>query len=239
MIEDAAIDNGFISFPSLQALGGDELVLIYVGQDAVGRVERTSSDAGRTWSEPRTIIADMVGVNGFMVPLLDGAGNPHLVINMRTMAKQLNGIFYAPRAGQDWEPISAAAVDERSGKSAHYADAAVRLGNEIHVVWSQARGSEIWHVSGQISGVPALEARADSSLPPRPGQAEATAAPGALPAGTATEPVAGVGPAATRPVISTSAPPPASTFPPLVIGVLPAVLAVVAAAAWSRGRWRQ
>ncbi|NIV33740.1 MAG: hypothetical protein GWN58_31130, partial [Anaerolineae bacterium] len=134
---DATINTGFAGFPYLLARGSDQLTLIHVGEDNQGRIERTSIDAGKTWSEPRFILPGMEGVNGYVIPLLDGGGGLHLVINMRPSADQQVGIYYAPRAGLDWRPIDAVAVEAPYGPSAHNTDATVRLGNEIHVVWTQ------------------------------------------------------------------------------------------------------
>lgn len=165
MLADATINTGFTGFPSLLAQGGDELLLIYVDEGNKGRIERTSTDAGRTWSEPRFILPGMEGVNGFLIPLVDGGDNLHLVINMRPSADQRTGIYYAPRAGLDWAPIIPVATDEPFGPSAHYADAVVRLGNEIHVVWNQIRRGEIWHVQGTINDLTPLPAQTPSPRP--------------------------------------------------------------------------
>ncbi len=194
MLADTIIERGWTGLPSLLPYGLDELLLIYAGEGAKGRVERTSIDAGKTWSEPRLILSSMEGINGFLIPLVDNIGNLHLVIDMRSSADQRVGIYYAPRAGLDWAPIIPVAVDEPYGPSAHYTDAAVRLGNEIHVVWDQARGAEIWYVKGTISGVPAM--------PPAPTLPAATA----VPALQATEPTVASGePADTSPAPTSQA----------------------------------
>lgn len=179
LMKNASRNNGFIGFPSLLALGSDELLLIYVGEDATGRAERSSLDGGKTWSAPHTILADMEGVNGFMLPVVDGAGNQHLIADMRTTADQRVGIYYAPRSGTDWAPIVPVAVDAPYAPTAHYADAAVRLGNEIHIVWTQLRGGEIWYVRGDIMGIPAAQVQ---QVPLQ--QLQSTATP--LPADTST-----------------------------------------------------
>jgi hypothetical protein len=105
------------------------------------------------------VLINMEGVNGFLAPLVDGADNMHLLIDMRTTADQMVGIYYAPRSGQDWSPIIPIAVEAPYGPTAHYMNAAVRLGNEIHVVWTQLRGGEIWTVRGEIAGIPSAKAQ--------------------------------------------------------------------------------
>lgn len=230
LLADATIDTGFTGLPSILAHGQDELLLIHAGENTIGRIERTSIDGGRTWSEPRTVISSMEGLNGFLIPLVDGGGDLHLVINMRTRAEMLNGIFHAPRAGLDWAPIIPVAVEEPYGPSGHYADATVRLGNEVHVVWTQLSGGEIWWVRGEISGVPVAPALVPPTPAPRPlPTTMVTTLTTALP----------VEPAATRTVaLDDTARPPASSLQPLLIGIVPAVLLVLAAALWTRARSR-
>lgn len=159
LLADATINTGFTGYPSLLAYGPNELLLIHVDQENRGRIERTSFDGGRTWTEARFILPSMMGVNGFLVPLLDGGGGLHLVINMRPSSNQRTGIYYAPRAGLDWSPIETVAAEAPHSSAAHYTDAAIRLGNEIHVVWTQLGSNEIWHTRGIINELQPLPAQ--------------------------------------------------------------------------------
>lgn len=224
LMADATIDTGFTGTPSLLAYHQDELLLIHTGETTKGRIERTSGDGGRTWSEPRTVIASMEGLNGFLTPLVDGLGDLHLVINMRPQADQRVGIYHAPRARFDWAPIQAVAVRAPSGASAHYTDATMRLGNQIHVVWTQLRGGEIWHVRGEIAGVP----QSPLLAPPTPTHALAATTTVATPSTepTATYSAEGAG----------TAPPPASSFYPLLLGGLASALVVLSVLLWVRIR---
>lgn len=225
LMADSTIDTGFTGTPSLLAHGRDELLLIHVAETTKGRIERTSIDGGRTWSEPRTIITSMEGLNSFLVPLTDGLGHLHLVINMRPTADQRVGIYYAPRARSDWAPIQPVAVEALYGSSAHYTDAIVRLGNQIHVVWTQLGSGEIWHVRGEISGVPQIPALA---LPTQAPMVTATAtAPSVEPTMT---------PGATR--LPSTAPPTASSFQPLLLSALASVVIVLPVLLWARTRSR-
>lgn len=227
MLADATHNTALIGFPSLVADGNGELTLLHVDESSNGRIERRSIDGGQSWSEPRRVIAEMEGVNGFLVPLLDGDQQLHLVINMRPSADQRTGIYAAPRAGLDWAPIVPVAVDAPYGPSAHYADAALRVGNEIHVVWSQLRGGEIWHVQGTIGGVAPLPVL---PLPP------AAVAVGAAPSSAASTPASTNQPAmtlrgtaqATLPWSAAPAPRPAA-LPSLIMALLPVLLFVVGA----------
>lgn len=154
---DTTLDQSFTgSFPTLMEDANQQLHLIHVGKTVVGRVHWVSSDAGESWTQTHDIIQEMQGVNGYVVPVVDGSGSMHLVINMRPNATQITGIYYAPWAGDDFVPIVPVVINQASTNSAHYASVTVRLGNEIHVVWTQALGGEIWHVRGQISGQPAI-----------------------------------------------------------------------------------
>jgi hypothetical protein len=232
MLADATINNGFTGFPSLLAYEPDRLLLIHVDQGNKGRIERTSEDGGRTWSEPRFILTSMEGVNGFLIPLIDNGGNLHLVINARPSADQRTGIYYAPRAGLDWAPIVPVAVDAPYGPSAHYTDATVRLGNEIHVVWNQARGGEIWYVRGVINGAEPIPAQPTPSplvqTTPAPTRPAATAS--AISTVFAPTPSTQGGQARTD--LAASPPGSASTWTPLAAAVVPVLLLLSGVMLW-------
>ena len=227
LLADATIETGFTGWPYLLAHGQDQLMVIHVDQGNRGRIERTSVDAGKTWSEPHFILSSMEGVNGFLIPLVDGIGNLHLVINMRPTADQRVGIYYAPRAGLDWAPIIPVAVEAPYGPTAHYTDAAVRLGNEIYIVWTQLHGGEIWYVRGQIAGVPE-------------GQALVPPTPTAMPTTAAVATALNVEPTATASAAmpTGSAPTSPSSFQPLLFGGLASALIVLVAVLWARARSR-
>jgi hypothetical protein len=114
-----------------------------------------STDGGETWGAPRDIITEMEGINGYVIPLLDGEGQMHLVIDMRTRAEQIVGIYYAYQTADGWSPVESAVVGDPSSHSAHWPAAAVFLGNELHVVWDDIGGGEIWHARGLLTAVAA------------------------------------------------------------------------------------
>jgi hypothetical protein len=121
-----------------------------------GRYHRISRDGGATWSDSKHIIPELVGVNGYVMPIVDGAGQLHLIANMRTEAEQVVGIYYARWQGTSWSPVTPIDV---SLPEIHYTAAAVRLGNELHIVYNQLQGAEVWHIHGlvpQVSPQPAL-----------------------------------------------------------------------------------
>ena len=138
------------------AAGESELHLIYnAGSEigAAGRYERISTDGGQTWSEPQHIITEMIGINGYVIPIVDGAGQLHLIINMRPLATQKVGIYYSSWSGGSWSPVVPLVIDTPAADSAHYTAAVVARGNEIHIVWNQIHGGEIWHLRGVVQNV--------------------------------------------------------------------------------------
>ena len=155
--------DGFVSWPYLISRGDDELHLNYVNGSNVGRAYRFSMDGGETWSEAEDILLEMQGINGYVVPILDGNNRMHMIVNMRTYAGQDVGIYYSrqlPQGGWSF----ATPIDDFSpaAPSAHYAAAATRLGNEIHTVYNQISDGEIWYVRGDIQDV---EPSAERPLP--------------------------------------------------------------------------
>ncbi len=160
-----------VGLSSMFVLGKSEVHIIYnAGIHPIGRYERISQDGGETWSAPYLILDDMEGLNGFLVPLMDGSGQQHLIIDMRTRDTQVVGIYYARWLDPGWSQVLPVATAAPYGPSAHYTAATVRLGNELHVVWTQLRLGEIWYVHGTVPGVPAATAepirRSETLVPP-------------------------------------------------------------------------
>ncbi|MBN1312190.1 MAG: exo-alpha-sialidase [Anaerolineae bacterium] len=146
----------FVEWPYLTAYGVSEIHLIYIDGGTQGRLHRISLDNGRTWSGSHHIIPELEGVNGYVIPVVDGAGNMHLIANMRTRAGQLVGIYYARWNRNSWSPTIPIDNSSAAASSAHYTAATVRLGNEIYIVYNQLQGSEIWLLRGMLSSVKPL-----------------------------------------------------------------------------------
>ncbi len=142
----------WVEFPYLVAVGASELHLIYVDGTNVGRAHRISEDGGATWGEPRRIITDMEGINGYVFPLVDATGEMYLIINMRTRS-QVGGLYYARWLGGKWSPVQLAADSDPTVNSAHYAVGTVRLGNELHIAWTELNTGEIGYMYGTIPTV--------------------------------------------------------------------------------------
>jgi hypothetical protein len=110
----------------------------------------------------------MIGINGYVFPVVDGAGQLHLIINMRPEATQVVGVYYSSWLGDRWSPVVPLVNDIPAAESAHYTAAAVVHGNEIHIVWNQIRPGEIWHVRGVIQNVAPSKLEAVPTILPSP-----------------------------------------------------------------------
>ncbi len=158
----------YVGFPYLAQIGPDELHVIYVAGANKGRWERISRDGGLTWSEPQYIIPEMEGINGYDIPIVDSAGHAYLIINMRPTATQAVGIYYSYWDGERWAPAVTLVDSGPKSESAHFSAATISSGNEIHIVWNQVRGGEIWHLQGTIEGAKPLAIRALPTASPSP-----------------------------------------------------------------------
>ena len=209
------------SYPYLTAISESEIHLIYCDGSDRGRSHRTSQDGGATWSEPLRILTEMEGVNGYVFPLVDGLGQMHLIINMRTR-QQVGGIYYARWLGESWTPVEPLVVGDPNLGGAHFAAGTVRLGNELHIAWTQLGNGEIGHVYGVAPWVP----RSTPVAVPSPQM------PGPLPtsegqpsSGTSSEPVVPTAPPAAQ-VPGDSVP--LSTQVPSSPGISPIVISTLA-----------
>jgi hypothetical protein len=157
-----------VSWPYVTAVGSDELHLIYDAAANKGRWERISRDGGASWSQAQFIIPEMEGINGYTIPLVDGNGQLHLIINMRPSATQKVGIYYSDWEGDRWSPVIPLANAGPMAETAHFDAATVLSGNEIHIVWNQVRGGEIWHMQGTIDTVKSLPVQTLPTATPTP-----------------------------------------------------------------------
>jgi hypothetical protein len=221
-----------VGTPYLMANGASELHLIYVDGSytgSKGRYHRISKDGGATWSEPRHIITELVGINGPVMPILDSMGQMHLIANMRTEATQVVGIYYARWQETGWPPVEPIDV---SVPQIHYVASTVRLGNELHLTYTGIETAEVWHISGLVHGVDPQLALATPPpvLPTRPAQALEAALPTAAP-----HPETPASPSSddTLPIQTTPV-----AIHPLVPAVALALMMVAGVIAWTRIRSR-
>lgn len=224
-----------VAWPYLTAVGAMELHLIYVdgpGMGSVGRFHRISRDGGKTWSKPYHVLTDMVGVNGYVVPIVDGASQMHLIINMRPKDTQTVGIYHARRSGDAWSPVEPVDISSPGAPSAHHTTAALRRGNELHVVYMQQTGGEIWHICGLI---PSVSPNPTLALP-----SPQTPTPSVAVTETARETPTHLPEAMPQPTVeSASSLPSRAVTHPLVPAVGTSLLLVMAAVVWARMRLRQ
>jgi hypothetical protein len=157
-----------VGWPYITAVGSDELHLTYNAVESVGRWERISRDGGAIWSQAKFILPEMEGINGYTIPLVDSNGQLHLIINMRPSATQKVGIYYSDWQGDGWSPAIPLANEGPMAETAHYVAAAILSGREIHVIWNQVRGGEIWHMQGTVRNAQPLSARPLPTMTPAP-----------------------------------------------------------------------
>jgi hypothetical protein len=170
--------GAFAGWPYLFVASGGQLHLVYAREENKGRAYRLSADNGQSWTDEAVILTEMEGINGYVFPLEDAAGQLYLIVNMRPMATQETGLYYTSYDGERWPAASPLAIGEPYGPSAHYAAGVVQAGNEIHVVWTDLGGGEIWYVGGRVTNAPAIAA-----IPvPSPTAAGGTATPTVQPA---------------------------------------------------------
>ncbi len=155
-----------VGWPYATVVEPDEVHLIYNAAANVGRWERISRDGGASWGQAQFILPEMEGINGYTIPLVDGNGQLHLIINMRPSATQKVGIYYSTWNGSTWSTATPLANEGPMAETAHYVAAAVLLGNQIHVVWNQVRGGEIWHLQGDIAATKPFAAQALPTVVP-------------------------------------------------------------------------
>jgi len=178
-----------VTFPSIACVGEGEIHIINVGGAwHYGRYEHISRDGGETWSPPNHILTELEGVNGYTYLLADSNLQKHLITTMRTQAEQQGGTFYARGLENGgWGPLDLAVPEaDDTGPGAHWTATAMRLGNEIHVLWNTNftdKAGEIWHTRGIIPGVPQQPAQpppGDELVTPEPAPV-ATVAAASLP----------------------------------------------------------
>jgi hypothetical protein len=143
----------WVDWPYLMAEGDSKLHLLYVDGSSEGREHRISVDSGETWSDPYHIITEMEGINGYVFPLVDNSDQMHLIVNMRTSNRQIVGVYYSQQLDNTWSPVVPIDITSPAAPSAHYTTGAMRLGNEIHIVYNQISTGEIWHMRGTLPDV--------------------------------------------------------------------------------------
>ncbi len=159
---------------------GENVHVIWAGDDRTRREHRVSSDRGRTWSEPQPIFGELHGQAFGDALLVDGAGVIHFLSQLRWP----QAIYHAELAGDEWsEPSIAyliapdAFTREPDSIHAHAVRAAIGANDQLVVSFtnSPADPQRILYGMHQII---------DSSQAPLEFESEAPAEGGAPPVGT-------------------------------------------------------
>jgi hypothetical protein len=226
-------EDTWVEWPYLTSGENDDLFLTYVDGVNRGRAFRVSRDGGATWSEPKTIVEELEGINGYVTTVVDASGQVHLIGPMRTHEGQVLGIYYSPLLGDNFPPTVPVVVDGHSATSGaiHYMAAAVRSGNEIHLVWNEIRGSEIWTMKGTIKGLTPIPVQATPTAPAPVAAAAPTTDP---PATAANEPTPTTGDAPNKLPAELAAMPAQTTavWTPLLAAAIPVSLLLVGVLIW-------
>jgi len=192
----------------------DRVHIVFIGAVDMQRYHQWSADGGRTWSS-RQVAIPSGGYNNWQGLAVDDSDRLHL------LWPSLNGMEYAWWDGGAWSPTQLLS----DVGSPHHAQAAVSLGNRVHVVWQDYGGVS---PSGGDSQGRILWAELRTSAPARN--------PVALPTVMHFEEMAPVLSPEVQPTVSlaamTSVPTPApatqsSGASAILIGIAPAALIVV------------
>ena len=162
----------------------DEVHLIWDGAPTVERHHIWSSDGGNTWSEPQLLFPEIkdVGRAGWNDMVFDSAGTLHAV--------SLDKPWHASWTGGRWSASDdVSRIDEAIAPGGEWVSAAVRLGNQLHVVWIDKfkKPYTVWHASGVIDApetpavIPTVVDAAAASLARPPATEERATTPPAPP----------------------------------------------------------
>jgi hypothetical protein len=194
--------------------GEDRVHIVWVGSADMYRHHQWSGDGGVTWTAPQVMIPSG-GYNGWQGLAVDAAGGLHVAW------PSLKGLEYTCWDGNAWaSPVLLTQVG-----APHWAQAAVALGNQLHLVWQDHDGNLglskpglIVHTMLQVDA-PSIEPQ-PLPMPPVPAHPAATSLPTQVPRPTAAVP-SPTAPRSVEPFVPIS-----GTTMPALIGVVPAVLLV-------------
>ena len=126
-----------------------------------------SQDDGLTWTDPRELFSEHVGVNGLLSVVEDNGDNLHLFFGQRIPGDiDLHGMWHSVWNANAWSPpdpiVSGSQVMDMKTDNAfdpYDASAIVLQGNQLLVTWRSdpgLKGNGVWYAYRQID-VPMLE----------------------------------------------------------------------------------
>lgn len=192
----------------------DRVHIVWVGRPDMQRYHQWSADGGLTWSD-RQVAIPAGGYNNWQGLAVDAAGTLHLAW------PSLQGMQVTSWDGSQWAPP----VRIENAGSAHYAQSAVALGNQLHVLWQNHGGSLALGEPGLI--MHALIETGASSISPVPVPTVGQRATAISIPSPRTSPMSTVSPPIETESTIVGAPAPAYGTPsPLLIGLAPALLLI-------------
>jgi len=193
----------------------DRVHIVWVGSADMYRYHQWSGDGGVTWTTPQVMIATG-GYNGWQGLAVDAGGELHVAW------PSLSGVEYTYWNGSAWS--SPVLLSDVSGP--HFAQAAVALGNQLHVVWQDHGGSLPLDQPGLI--VHALLQTDAGGLEPRPlPTVRVPAGPAATIVPTQIPTQAASLPTSTAILLIEPLGPVSDPASPVLIGVIPAILLLI------------
>jgi hypothetical protein len=149
------------------AIVNDEIHLTWKGGERAYLNERISEDGGKTWGESRRILSDLVGENGFASLVVDSSNRLHMLVIKRAVEQSIvHGIWYTTWDKDHWDdPVLLGTrnfsiywnmnklTEEEALQVMHgtftadglrYQMATVLNGNELFLVVVNEFGGDIW-----------------------------------------------------------------------------------------------
>ncbi len=136
--------------PNIEFTRDGKLHLVYTCGFNPHRCYRVSTDYGQTWSVRERIFADMQSLAGWDSMVADGEGNLHFIAQLR----EPEGIYYStlPEGGE-WNPV-VRVVEAPKYAQAHFPEASLVLGNQLHIVMQNEGIGDIWHFQVETASRP-------------------------------------------------------------------------------------
>ncbi len=230
----SARGHGHSTIVALDGPGDDVMVFWNRAVGSVdGRYYALSDDGGETWGEPQIAYERVSGLNGPPYLFTDSLGQLHMIGAGYNALTPVGGeqIWYSRWDSSRWAEPQLINVAGKPMTGNEVFDARLVGGNRLLYTWTDAATKEIWVTSQTLPGPSVPDVRLDLPAPTPP---TAVARPDDTPAPAPPTP-------ASSPSLSLAETgrQPDSVLPPLIAGVLPAVLLVAVVIIFGvRGRSR-